>query len=384
MRVQTVLFLLFSLLPAYALELTGYAETEGDFALPRTWGDDRYDSLLNPGNILGLEDVSSSMDGVLKVEEFQDKGTFALWLSLEEGASDSYDLEILQLNLSWNMTDALKMTLGRQSFLTGYGYGWNPMDLVNPLKDPAEPEKDLSGVDALAFQIDRGGAVLGMFFAALPDEGGRDYGEMEAGGLLTFLLPMGEVKVAGLSGEHDAWSGGFLMDLLGAGLYGEASWREKSRLYDRGDPAVSFLAGLEYVFTSELAATVEYFFNGEGMDRSERKAFRDDLEYFNDLYGAAPEEYYQLYMPGYFSRHYFLLNLFLPVYSLWSETAISVIYSPDSASLGVLPQWTVLPTGNLEITVVWNSLYDLESSQYGEAYLAPLNNSVSLKGIYHF
>jgi hypothetical protein len=325
----------------------------------------------------------------MKLEDLRDEGAFSLWLSLEalsgKNSADTYSLDVMRLNFDWNISDSLRMTIGRQSFLTGYGYGWNPMDLVNPLKDPSDPEQERAGTDALTLLLDRGGDVQSEAYILLQDgdENSLEYKDVKGGAGFTFLLPFAELKLSAQAGKDSALSAGFLTDIQGAGLYGEAVLRERNRLAPADDdPVYSALAGLEYVFLSELSFTMEYFYNGEGMDQEEREDYTEALEAVAAAEDVLP--YWELYIPGFFSRHYLLLNLFYPVYPLWSELNCSVIVSPDGATLAVQPEWVILPNGSLEIALGWSGIYSLDDERYGEATLSPVNNSAYLKAVYHF
>jgi len=417
---------------AQEITLYGDAETRMDVLFPGGSGDDRYDSLLNPGNLFGLNDILFTADVTGKLEGASDRGGFALWLSLEKypvasglyaaaygdvnqswavaeftagQGSSILALDLMRLYYEWYTTDALRMTFGRQSFLTGYGYGWNPMDLANPLKDPSDPDQDLTGVDALSLTLDRGGLLQMKAYVLFHDDesDGLAAEDVKGGAEITLQLPWTEIKLNGLAGasadEAERFPNsaglGFLTDVMGIGIYGEGAFRESRRAPVPGDApdyqlvrkdgwVFSGLAGLEYYFPSELAVTLEYFYNGEGLDQAERADYAEALAFFNGTLGAAPAGYYELYRPGYFSRHYLLLNLFYPFYGLSSELNVSVIGSPDSASLSILPEWTILPTGNLEISLSWAGSFSLDDDRYNEAWLYPVNHSLALEAVYHF
>ncbi len=396
----------------FAVSFYGKAETLFDFMFPIETGSDRYDSLLNPHNIAGINDISAAADVTVKLEDEGEKGNFALWVTLDSetdtGSYDKAELDLLRLTYDWRITDTMRITAGRMSFLTGYGYGWNPMDLANPLKDPSNPDQELKGVDAVSFTWDRGGFFQARGYTLLQtSEPGRiAYEEVKAGAELTFLLPLTELKLSALTGaEPDTGrieslprsiGMGFLMDIAGAGIYAEGAFRERRRTGVPGDsgdyelradddPVFSALAGIEYYFKSELALIAEYFYNGEGFGRGERSDFKEALKYYNSTTtGYAPEEYYELYRPGYFARHYLLLNLTFPLYDLESETGLTVIGSPDSRMISATPRWKILPAGSFEIEISYSGLFSLDDGQYNEAWLSPLKHSASLATTYHF
>jgi hypothetical protein len=409
-----LIWLFIFLLPfrLFGISFYGEAETGFNFMFPEESGSDRYASLLNPHNISGLNDITAEAGIIAKLEDQGEKGSFAMWLSLQtEPAgirSDGTSLDLMRLSYDWQLTDAMRITSGRQSFLTGYGYGWNPVDLANPVKDPSNPDQELKGVDAVSFTWDRGGFFQAKGYALFHAEGKDSlaYEEVKAGTELTFLFPLAELKLTALTGASSSGSRietqprsvgiGFLMDIAGAGVYAEGAFRERRRTGVPGgesddysmqidkDPAVTALAGIEYYFKSELALIAEYFFNGEGFDQTQRSDYREALKYFNSTTGYAPSEYYELYRPGYFARHYLLLNLTCPLYNLDSEVSLSAISSPDSRMVSVSPQWLIHPTGNLEITISYSGLFSLDDEYYNEAYLAPAKHNASLVTKWYF
>ncbi|MCP5515067.1 MAG: hypothetical protein H7A26_06355 [Spirochaetales bacterium] len=396
----------------FAVSFYGEAETLFDFMFPGDTGSDRYDSLLNPHNISGLNDIATAAGVIVKLENQGEKGSFAMWLSLrtepDSISSDEVKTDIMRLSYDWQLTDAIRITTGRQSFLTGYGYGWNPMDLANPIKDPSNPDQELKGVDAVSFTWDRGGIFQARGYTLLQtsEAGSLAYEEAKAGAELTFLLPPAELKITALTGSAPDTGRieslprsigiGFLMDIAGAGVYAEGAFRERRRTGVPGasgdyalkaddDPAFSALAGIEYYFRSELALIAEYFYNGEGLGRGERSDYKDALEYFNSTStGYAPEEYYELYRPGYFARHYLLLNLTLPLYDLESEASLTVIESPDSRMISATPRWKILPSGSFEIEISYSGLFSLDDGQYNEAWLSPVKHSASIVTKWYF
>ena len=121
-----------------------------------------------------------------------------------------------------------------QSYLTGYGYGWNPSDLANPPKDPTDPEAYQTGVDGLTFRTAPCSWMDLKVYGLLASEGNsQSYDELLAGGEATFQLPALEIKLMGLYGgeeessdDSDAYphaaAAALYLDVAGIGLYGES------------------------------------------------------------------------------------------------------------------------------------------------------------------
>jgi len=229
--------------------------------------------------------------------------------------------------------------------------------------------------------------------------GGADYQDLMVGGELTGYFPYGEIKVTALydydqnSGEDPrttALGGGFLVDWSGVGIYGEAGLREGSRnLFadDPGNPSGVFrkedwlpsgLLGVEYTFPSELSASGEVFYNGEGYSLGERR------RYFQTLETSFSESLLEMYRPGYFSRIYALVNLMYPLYS-WSMSLGGLgLYSVDSGALSLLPSLHWTPSGALTLEFGYSGIFSLRDEEWDEAELSPVTQAVSLKGVFSY
>ena len=145
--------LLLTLLPAApaAAELSFSGEAVlGVTALP-AWHYDstRFDTPLTPGKIGGLHDLSLDYALDARLAGGEEQTGFRFRLIFAPGGPP----QILRAHIGWRLGESFWLRLGRQSLLTGYGYGWNPMDFANPLKDPADPRQELAGVDAFSLLL---------------------------------------------------------------------------------------------------------------------------------------------------------------------------------------------------------------------------------------
>ena len=385
-------------------------------ALAAIPGGNDYDTALNPGNIGGLKDVFLSHDLVMKLSGGDEQAALEVWFSIGQqtgfspadlGLSDEetplYTIDLQRAGISWYMGDEIRIKLGRHSLLTGYGYGWNPMDFANPPKDPSDPSAELTGVDSLLVHLFPFGTVNLKLYGLVDSASGVDYKNLQAGGELTMALPFAELKFTGLfdrdetGGEDDkvsAMGAGFLADIAGAGLYGEAAVFDGSRTgfpdgvsmpVIKDEVLFSGLAGLEYTFLNELTLVAEYFYNGEGFDKSERDEYLATLENPAVLGDAAIfAAFAGLYRPGYFSRHYGLLNLLYPLYDLNLDLSGMVLFAADSGALTVLPMITWYTTGSLTLEMSYSGLFSLYGEDSDEASLSPYKHAVSLAGKFSF
>lgn len=397
-RIAGLMFLLCFLLTA-----AGYAEglslsgtgTTSLYAAFDADGGTAFDSPLNPGNLLDLHPLGTVSDVSFHLESSGDNDAFTLWASLKSypvgsalsAAAYGDDVQELmlgtitasygdtlitlaidRLNYLWYVTDTLRLVFGRQSLLTGYGYGWNPMDLATPAGDPNNPEAQRVGVDALSLLWEGDSALTGELYA-LSDTDSINapipWSDLAFGTEGTLLLPVAEVR---LTMQYDCGSSHFnlgvgtYLDISGAGLYGEANMD--------GD----LLAGVEYYFENGSGMIIEYFYHHEGRDLQERR------EYVTELSAETILSFH----PGYFARHYILAHLTYPLYDLNTDLSCTVLASPDSGSCILSPLATFYPSGNLTVFAGYNGLFSLGEDLYNEADLSPVGHMVNVGVTYAF
>ena len=440
-------WLMLSLLTAFAAgtlaaetDFSGELGTGLQFHIPGARG---YDATpLNPGNALGLTDLMVRSEVDLTIESRGESASADLWAAVRQypvgdlfvgtaalaegfaaGAGDDWSgfsgavadvflvaepyiftLDLMRAAVSWRPADTLEITAGRQSFLTGYGYGWNPVDLANPPKDPTDPGADVRGVDGLTLRWTGASWLDVKLYGALPNSAfAADYDEVLAGGEVTVIVPAVELKLAGLWGGGEsagdpydlyphAGAAAFFLDLYGVGVYGEGVLRSRSRR-NLSDPAggasvlddeltFSALAGLEYYFAAGPSVALEYFYNGEGWNRGERIDFESAL-----LAGAAGTgEYAALYTPTYFARHYILANLMIPWYAREVTVNLNLIVSPDSGALVLTPNAEVNLNyeGTLTAELWYSGQFSFDADRRDEAWFAPVRHAMWTSLRYYF
>jgi hypothetical protein len=231
---------------------------------------------------------------------------------------------------------------------------------------------------------------------------GADFEDLQAGAELTAYLPLLEMKLSGYY-DYDGTAGedafvpalgfGFMLDPGGVGIYGEGAllWGGRTPVavgvsnIERSEQLkASGLIGLEYTFASELRFIAEYFYNGEGYSRQERDLYRQSLEDQFASLSYIPGEYAAMYRPGYFARHYLLINLGYPIYPWNTNFEFSIYYSPDSGALGVMPLVELEASGSLSIRAGYTGLFSLLEGRYDEAWFSPVNHIAELRLTYFF
>ncbi|MCD6396528.1 MAG: hypothetical protein J7L71_03225 [Spirochaetaceae bacterium] len=380
-----------------------------------------FSSILSRSD-LGVEDISMIPSFIAKLDTGDEKTSFSAWFSMKEfpigqgllaaAYSDPaqtgavfelvsatgdkiYSFDLMRLSANIYLADNISMEVGRQSMLTGYGYGWNPIDFANPLKNPADPDAELRGVDAATLRMYLNSNISFKLYGILPEtllSTGIDYEEIKPGGELTMNFPGIELKLSGLW-DYDTTEGSdaytpaagaaVMLDLFGIGVYGEAAAREGSRNYSldgitrKTDWLFSGLAGLEYTFESELYAVIEYFYNGEGFNKAERAEFQTSMSFptFNLL---------STYTPGYFAEHYILINLMQPFYDIDTDLNLSAIYSPDSGALTLMPSVNYSFSGNFSAKMTYTGMFDLSNNDFNEITALPVRHIVSTVFTYSF
>jgi len=266
-----VLVTLFSL-PAFTeVSLSGNTQITTVILPTAQYTADRFESLLNPGNIMGLHDISLKFDFTAKVSAETDHGAFDFWfrvepiglpgllVSLFSGSSAdpgqlmaltetlksaNYNLSGLTVQraaINWFVTDSVTLSAGRQDLFTGYGYGWNPMNLAGiTQKNPFDPGAELSGTDSVSLSLNIGNLFTlnaSGIYSPNDFETGVDYNDLKGFAALTASLPKIEITIDGLydfSKEEDsrvpAAGAGFMADIWGIGIYGEAALLKGSKI----------------------------------------------------------------------------------------------------------------------------------------------------------
>ncbi len=391
---------------------------------------DRFSGVLNPGNMMDLHDISLAVDFTAKISEENDHGVFDFWFSIEplripnlllsitagnpeENSAlagvlkySDYNFsafKILKASINWYINDSLTATAGRQYLFSGYGYGWNPISFTGASKNPFNPKAGLIGVDAVTLEFNGGNTITAGASGIYRPENyaaGIDYKDIQGFAELTFSFPLIEITIDGLynyvpEGTVNSFvpsaGTGFMLDTGGIGIYGEGALLEGSRIkYPDAygnltlKTSIQFnaLAGLQYTFPWDMNIIAEYYYNGEGFSLTERQNYYNLVQAYGSSY--LPADTASMMRPGYFSRHYILLYLMQPIYSINTNVSLSVLFSPDSRGLSIMPLFSYEASGNITIEGSWLGFTDIGDNYYSETYFLPVKNMVQLKLKYSF
>lgn len=381
---------------------------------------EEFHSPINPDNILGLKDIEMGHSLINRLTSSDELADFELWFSLNSypigqllygtvssdlisSIGDRIDsFELQRAVISWYFSDDVRVKVGRQSMLTGYGYGWNPIDFANPLKNPQDPDRETRGVDAVLIHLFPYSVVNLKLYSIVEEEllsSGVNFDELYWGGELTAGIGVIESKLTGFL-EFDDTNGedarvnalglGFISDISGVGVYGEGALLSGSRVYlsdgagglkRDNDIVLSGLLGLEYTSDFELSIVAEYYYNGEGFNRSEREKYFNALE---SLGYSLDSNHYSMFRLGKFSRQYLLMNLFYPLYDYYIDLGLTGIYALDSGALTLIPSIIWSPSGAFSIELSYTGLNSLKDNSFSEYDLTPMKHVISLSLTFNY
>lgn len=165
------------------------------------------------------------------------------------------------------------ITVGRQRISWGTGRIWNPTDLFNPINPTNFSKIEKDGADAVSFTWNIGNFTdLELVYnpvnqVSLSDE------DTNIGA--RFRTNFGEYDVSVMAGSFDdnrVAGLDFAGNLFDAGVRGEGIYNFGNNL-NTGEDFIKFILGLDYQFTPELYALMEYQYNGEGKTNKSRYEF---------------------------------------------------------------------------------------------------------------
>lgn len=248
-------------------------------------------TVLNQGNIFGLEPTENlfRLTGVGR-KAF---GGFALkasaYLERQTGKNDATRVTFRQAFAEYKTASGFLVRLGRQKTAWGSGFVWNPTDRIEPPKSPANPSNERPGIDAARLDISptdwasltlvagRGEVTLADLPGSLAGKSDREWtGAVRA----RLLVRNTDIALTYLAGTER-------QGLLGLDLgrtWGAIALHAESALYrgseiDRARSEDSFLrvaAGALWT-PGDSTFSIEYFFNGEGMNDVQFSAYTERL-----------------------------------------------------------------------------------------------------------
>ncbi len=249
------------------------------------------ETLLNRGNVLGLDRQEDLLRGTLRWrEDVRDDLRLVLrgYVQRRLGAQGDTDWKVRQAYVQWSSGDLVTIRAGRQRIAWGSGLAWNPTNRIEAPKNPLNTSLEQQG--SLAVRLD----VVPFAWAGLILVAARS--EIESDDLpFAVRVPRrrtGAVRARFLVRDTDlalVLSGGTAQpSLVGldvgrtlgqVALHAEATTYKGAEMVPaRADERfLRVAAGLLWSRGEHLTLSAEYFFNGEGYGAPRRGAWLDAL-----------------------------------------------------------------------------------------------------------
>lgn len=249
-------------------------------------------TLLNRGNIFGLDPT----ENLFRLTGTGRKafGKFAVkasaFVERQTGRTDKTEITFRQAFVEYKNDDGFLLRVGKQKTAWGSGFGWNPTARLEPPKSPANPGTEQPGIDAVRMDVSPTDWASLTFVAGraqanltdLPGSLTRNSDPLWTGAMRARLL----VRNTDIALTYLAGTG--RQGLLGVDLgrtFGPVAFHAESALY-RGseiDPArrsdsFARVAGGALWTPGNSSFSLEYFFNGEGMNGSQFAAYTERLD----------------------------------------------------------------------------------------------------------
>ena len=355
------------------------------------WTPAAKESPLNPGNFLNLPSRSDSSDitlfGEVSPEDKRWKFHLKLRASGEWNRNSTSSINVSELYWNISITPWLDVQVGRNIEKWGTGYAWNPTGVVNPPKNPADPNDRRSayrGVDNA--RVDLFVKEWNVSLLAVPEidwEGKRGKHLLSTGwATRAYRLIKGvdlSLSASGGSGLPNS-QGLSLARVFGNALelHGEAAAFQDAQRYVPGDgrfeqqkrPHREILLGSQYTFPKNVNLVVEFFYTGAGLNKLEWSRFRrlvqsSQLELRRgDTQSLLQSNRY--FVPLTMGKEYTFARLYAPFYRDRLEGEVIVISSLRDGSSVIRPAvyWKIFP--NWSIYWIQSKFVGGRESEFGQ------------------
>jgi hypothetical protein len=387
--------------PCHAQQIRLFGETGSELHL--TPANPR--SPLNPGDILNIERRADSSDLTLFGDVAPESKRWKLHLKLrgsnEWRRSTMSKFDIGELNFNYSVSPWLDLTIGRKIERWGTGYAWNPTGVVNPRKDPTDPNDRRSlyrGVDMLAANLFVKGWTVTLLGAPEISWSGNSRRLQATGWAARAYKLIGGTDVAftasGGSGLPNS-QGLSLARVFGNALelHAEAAYiSDSARLLPRNGglvpvrrPHAEILAGGQYTLKNNINVVAEYYHAGQGLSEREWSDFggfaRDaarDLQYGDPGPLALANS---TFTPLSMSKDYSFLRVFWPIRLRQLELETIVISSLRDGSSAVRPGITWRPRPDWDFYCIYTQFIGNAGTDFGHI---PIGRSADIGIRYHF
>jgi len=265
------------------------------------------ESRLNPGNFLRIPRASNSLDFNLFSELVPESKSWKLHLKIRGENNWTRDdsvtqIELSEAALSVSVAPWMDLQVGRSIEKWGTGYAWNPTGVVNPRKNPADPNDRRGayrGVDNVRADFFIKEWNLSLLAVPEVDWAGQDGKHLLSSGwaVRAYRLVKGvdlSLSASGGSGlpnsQGVSFSGvlGNALELHGEfALFGDSQrLRPESGNWVLGSRKhADLLLGGQYTFPHSVNLILEYYHSGNGLSPAEWAEYERMVDTGLDLLG---------------------------------------------------------------------------------------------------
>lgn len=363
-------------------------------------------SLLNPGGFLKLPRWDDSSDitlfGDFTASDKRWKVHFKLRSQDDWDGRNSYGGEVNELYVNWSVNRWLDLSIGRKIEKWGTGYGWNPTGVVNPPKDPRDPNdrrEAFKGVDQASIDLFLGGWDLtGMVVPVINWTGKTATSPLLVGWAARAyrLVWNTDVSFTASGGSGLPQSQGVSFSRVfgkALELHAEAAAFQNTLRLIPGtsgfefsrDSNVKALVGGQYTFPNYLNVALEYYHNGSNLSANEWNQYRRYVDQGEaDLASGNPvtliqaaQQFSALSM----GRDYAFLRAAWPIkqQKLDAETIIITSLRDGSAVIRPGLYWRLTP-----VVTLYCLQTEFIGSQRSELGFVPIRHETTLGFRFHF
>ena len=367
-------------------------------------------TLLNRGNIFGLDPTENlfRLTGTFRVARGRFAAKASAFIERQTGKTDQTALTFRQAFVEYKTEQGFLLRVGKQKTTWGSGFVWNPTARLEPPKSPANPGTEQPGIDAVRMDVSPTDWASLTFVAGraqsnltdLPGSLSSKADPLWTGALRARLLVRDtDLALTYLAGtKRDGLFGVDLGRTWGpVALHAETSIYRGSEI-DQARPRDSFVRVAAGALWSpgNSTASVEYFFNSEGMDASRFSAYTARLD--RNLAAASDPRLSQAARTAALAawsvdaatpfggnlglrRHYGSVAFTRREVASDLDLTLRATSGLSDRGLIVTPGLAYAPTGNLQMSLDLVLLFGPDAAEYK---LAPIKRALQARLKYSF
>jgi len=308
------------------------------------------------------------------------------------------DVDLSEGYLSLKPSPSFTLDAGKKAVQWGKGYAFNPVAFVSHPKDPDDPTEALEGYYVLMADLIKSfdGPLKTLAFTPLilpvtesinDDFGGHNHINFAA--KLYLLLWDTDLDLLFFTGKSRTTRYGF--DFAGNiktnfEIHGELAWitdfgkksiDSQGKLFTRESDIPKFLFGIRYLTSNEITFTLEYYYNGGGIDEDDAENFFKFVDRAYDTFLDTGDSI-QLDKASRLSQDtmaaakpmrdylYFRASWKEPFDILYFTPTVTSIVNLTDQGLSITPELVYSPKTNLELRLRGAFLAGGKNTEYGE------------------